>query len=330
MRKEYYFVLSGNSEHLALAELKALLEAVTGRRRISECYTMICTVEGINDKDAVEITSRAGFIRESGRLLGTNSLYDEPLSIDLSTYRHIRHERLKSINPATEIYRHIKRFILKNKVPNKEGDKILRLLYGEGLVFYGELLAVRDTRSFYRRRPSIRPFFRSIALSVSLSRAMVNLARTKPGDIVLDPFAGTGSILLEAGLMGMKPVGVEIDWVLVHGAKRNLDYYKVDAILILGDSTVAMFNRVDAIVTDPPYGRAASTRGVNPLSIYKSFIRRSSEVLDRKSYLVFLSPHYYTTIIDEELCKSGFIIRDKIFIYVHGGLTRVLYVAYKP
>ncbi len=329
MKEEYYFILSGNSEHLASAELKALLEVI-GKGRIRKCYTMICIVENIHDGDALKIIDRAGFIREAGRLLGFNNLYDEPLSIDLSFYKHVRHERLKSINPSIEVYAHVKRFISKSKANNMRSDKVLRLLYSEGIVFYGELLAVRDTRSFYRRRPSVRPFFRSIALPVSLSRAMVNLARTRPGDIVLDPFAGTGSILLEAGLLGMKPVGVEIDWVLIHGAKKNLEYYNVEAVLIHGDSTVAMFNRVDAIVTDPPYGRAASTKGVDPLKIYRLFIRRSSELLGRNKYLVFLSPHYYTTIIDEELCRNGFIIRDRIYMFVHGGLTRVLYVVYKP
>ncbi len=329
MSGKHYFVLSGSNEHLALSELKALMET-TGHGRIIKCYTMLCIVEDLSYNDVVYIVHRAGQIKEAGVYIGETSLYDKPLDIDFSQYRSIRTVRLKPINPSGQALSYagkIKRLASNN---GTKGERMLRLIFTEGIAVYGEPIVYLDTRSFYERRPSARPFFRSIALSVALARTMINLARVREGARILDPFAGTGSILIEAGLMGMIPVGIEIDWKLIHGSKANLEEYGINALLILGDSTEIKLADMDAIVTDPPYGRAASTKRRDPLGIYELFIQNSWELLRRKRYMVFLSPHYYTKNIDEILCENGFIIREKTYLYVHGGLTRVLYVVLKP
>ena len=48
------------------------------------------------------------------------------------------------------------------------------------------------------RRPRARPFFHPAAIFPKLSRALVNLSRVGAGEVFLDPFCGTGSLLLEA------------------------------------------------------------------------------------------------------------------------------------
>ena len=47
-------------------------------------------------------------------------------------------------------------------------------------------------------------------------------ALTRPGDIVLDPFAGSGSTLVAAQLLGRGYVGIELDAGHVRTARRRL------------------------------------------------------------------------------------------------------------
>jgi len=47
-------------------------------------------------------------------------------------------------------------------------------------------------------------------------------AFTNPGDVVLDPFCGSGSTLLAAKLLGRQYIGIELDDETSHAAKRRM------------------------------------------------------------------------------------------------------------
>ncbi len=278
------------------------------------------------------IMNRSGYIREGGRVLWYSSILEEPPRINLNNGKYAKITIFRQTISRELVEHFVEKFLAKNPNLKRGWDRgDIHLIFSEGMVIIGKPLIYRDTRSFYMRRPSIRPFFRSIALSVPFSRAMINLSRVREGMCLLDPFAGTGSILIEAGLMGLKPIGVEIDWRLVHGARENLEYVGVrNYVLILGDSRNMRFRGIDGIATDPPYGRAASTHGRDVEEIYERFIFNASEWLRDKGHMVFLAPHYMIDYIDDVLCSAGFITGLKIPYYIHGGLTRIIYVAYKP
>ncbi|OYT37875.1 MAG: hypothetical protein B6U89_06635 [Desulfurococcales archaeon ex4484_58] len=172
---------------------------------------------------------------------------------------------------------------------------------------------------------------RSIALTPDISRYLINLARVREGEILLDPFVGTGSILLEAGLMGIRGVGVDIDKELVEGSKKNLESYNLrNQLLIIGDSTSLTYHRVDGIATDPPYGRGASTHGLDLKRIYDLFIGNASESVKDRGYIIFMSPLHMEEYVKKIICEYGLIIRGIHYMYVHGGLTRVIYEVFKP
>jgi putative methyltransferase (TIGR01177 family) len=121
-----------------------------------------------------------------------------------------------------------------------------------------------DRSGFQARRMPKYPFQRPISLDPRLARAAVNLARIRPGDRVVDPFVGTGALLIEAALLGARVTGIDRDSKMVRGALTNFAFAGVvPESMTVGDSgeIAASVPRPswDALVTDLPYGRSSST-----------------------------------------------------------------------
>ena len=53
-----------------------------------------------------------------------------------------------------------------------------------------------------------------------LSIIMANQAKVKNGDIVLDPFVGTGSLLITSSIFGGYTLGTDIDYLTLHARTR--------------------------------------------------------------------------------------------------------------
>jgi tRNA (guanine10-N2)-dimethyltransferase len=83
------------------------------------------------------------------------------------------------------------------------------------------------------------------------------------GQTLLDPFCGTGGVLLEASLVGAKALGSDISPEMIEGCAENLRHFDVrfERLEIADIGKIEeVFGTVDAVATDPPYGRSASTR----------------------------------------------------------------------
>jgi tRNA (guanine10-N2)-dimethyltransferase len=125
-------------------------------------------------------------------------------------------------------------------------------------------LAVEADREFARRRPTDRPFFQPGSMDPTLARALVNVAGARQRRTVLDPMCGTGGLVAEAGAVGARVVGADVQPEMVQGARENLaaelqtdyDVLQADARrLPLSDGAV------DAAVVDVPYGRQSRIAG---------------------------------------------------------------------
>ncbi len=328
-----YYILRGDHEELARAELYALLEIYGFNGRI-DCYTMICIVHGKYLVD--KIIHRSGYIREGGILLGEDQVfqprYEWINKVGKQTFSWIKASIAKSTVNTIEANKYLVNIMEKTGLPIKyRRGKMLHLIFSEDKVFAGSPTAIQDTKNMYRRRPSNRPFFRSIALTPQFSRLLINLARVREGEILLDPFMGTGSILIEASSMDIFSIGVELDKELVKGGYKNISYYGLQKnIIIHGDSLFLEYAEVDGIATDPPYGRAASTHGLNNIYVYEEFLARAVDSVKRRGYIVFMAPRVTENYIDELICSLGLIIVDKHYVYIHGGLTRTIYGVYRP
>ena len=145
----------------------------------------------------------------------------------------------------------------------EEPDHELRAFFAEGTSALGWLVA-ESVRDFGQRRPTDRPFFQPGSMDPLLARALANAAGARPGATVLDPMCGTGGILVEAGTVGARVVGVDAQAKMARGSRENLahcleggwDVARGDArSLPLADGAV------DAVVFDTPYGRQSKIEG---------------------------------------------------------------------
>ncbi|MCK4491900.1 MAG: methyltransferase, partial [Candidatus Altiarchaeales archaeon] len=179
-------------------------------------------------------------------------------------------------------------------------------------------------RDFNQRRPHMRPYFHPTSLHPKMARLAVNLAKVKKGDVVLDPFCGTGGILIEAGLMGLEVKGLDIDGRMVDGCRRNLGFYGLSGEIEERDAlSLDEEGEVDAIVTDLPYGRGSFLTERNLTEFYGRFMKSAGAILKEGSYMVLIAPDDLSSEISE------FEITGRFPWYVHKSLTRRIYVLRK-
>lgn len=149
--------------------------------------------------------------------------------------------------------------------PNAE---LLALLM-EDTLYIAKTIAVYDS-TLQKYRDETRPFMSTeISTSPKICRTLLTLSGARPGDTVLDPFCGTGTLLMEAAMLGMKCVGIDIEQSMVKGAGQNLKWLGsglgewLDFRLIKGDARNAsklIEGQVDAVASEPHLGPTYSER----------------------------------------------------------------------
>lgn len=158
-----------------------------------------------------------------------------------------------------------------------------------------EVLATIDRRRFDERRMPKLPFQRPVSLVPRLGRVAVNLASVARGDRVADPFCGTGSLLVESALLGATVVGIDRDPAMIRGAHRNLSHLGLPVEQLIGDDAADAAARFepgtfDALVTDPPYGRASTSFGEAPADLLPRVLRAWSDRLSDGARIVVVGP----------------------------------------
>ena len=207
----------------------------------------------------------------------------------------------------------------------KNPDKQFRVLLTEDKSIFGRLAASIDRSAFEARKPHYKPFFYPGVLMPRVARALVNIA--KPEVYLLDPFCGTGGILVEAGLMGINVIGGDMQRKLLLGAKMNLDYYNVGYSLMYEDAcNLALRDEsVDAVVTDPPYGRSAAVKAESIERMLADSLKEIFRVLKKEKRAVFVSEREIESIAT----KAGFNVAESHLQRVHKSLTRRISVLEK-
>lgn len=196
-----------------------------------------------------------------------------------------------------------------NSVDLEDPERVFKAYIMKETILLGEVVEDIDRGLFKKRKNDLRPFSSPISMDPVLARVLVNLSGVKPGDRLLDPFCGTGGILIEAGLCGIGVSGRDISKKMVKGSETNLEEYGIISHDIdEKDISEIDTDGVDAIVTDLPYGQA------------------SKETEDAvESFLNTLDEFKGKTVFMYDEASIGNYEAD-YSIYVHKNLTRYIYV----
>ncbi|MHC1574760.1 MAG: methyltransferase domain-containing protein [Candidatus Methanogasteraceae archaeon] len=205
-------------------------------------------------------------------------------------------------------------------------DHRFRAILTDDSCIFGEVLASVDRGGFEERKPHKKPFFYPGAISPKVARAIVNLCEIRTGDRVLDPFCGTGGILVEAGMIGASVIGIDVQESMVHGARMNLKDHGFEYQLICGDSCNLPLRdqSIDVVVTDPPYGRSAVVMAESIVSLYRDALFEMHRVIVEGGHAVVVSD-FELPWVDE----VGFTTIELHTQRVHRSLTRHIVVLEK-
>ncbi len=245
-------------------------------------------VGSFDEKYLQPIASRISLTRRLGRYLGSYDVNDLSslsfVKIPAGTFA-IKGKRFKGMMKEISSYDVIRKvgkiFSRNNDVDLENPEQEIRLLMSDRLhVYIGDRTI--DRNSFEARKVGERPFFSPISLHPRFARAIINLTGIKKGGTILDPFCGTGGIVVEAASMGMKVMASDFDPEMVAGTLENMDYYgmKLCDSEVLDVADIAdRFGKVDAVVTDPPYGRSTRISEKNLENIYRAAMNSFYDVL---------------------------------------------------
>jgi tRNA (guanine10-N2)-dimethyltransferase len=112
------------------------------------------------------------------------------------------------------------------------------------------------------------------------------------------------------------------------GTKQNLKHFGLTAeAVIVADARKPPLTRVDCVVTDPPYGRSATTLKAATSQIIKETLAAAHMLLDEGKRICIASPK--TLNIKTIAEKLGYKYVESQFAYVHRTLTREIAVFQK-
>ncbi|CRH01660.1 tRNA guanosine-2'-O-methyltransferase, putative [Plasmodium relictum] len=178
---------------------------------------------------------------------------------------------------------------------DKKNSKILKKVYfGKCIVLRKYQNSIFNTYEKTTEKPKIswwknyalnkRPILGPTTTDNELAFIMCNIAKIKNGHIVLDPFVGSGGLLVSCSIFNAICIGNDIDIRLLKGYRlsylnphiehqndkknifQNFLHYNLNMPdILVSDNSKPIWNFfhkpwVDAIVTDPPYGNRATIR----------------------------------------------------------------------
>ena len=168
----------------------------------------------------------------------------------------------------------------KGRVNFRNPNFILRAIKVD-IWYLAKLVYSQDIKEMEKRRSPLRPFFSPVSMHPRYAKFLVNSTMCIPGDTILDPFCGTGGILIEAGLMGLRAIGNDVSLSMVMGARLNCKFYGLSNVKItnLDVSDLFLEENVDGIATDFPYGRNSAVFTADGIDLYRNAFIKFHEFL---------------------------------------------------
>lgn len=317
MEHRYCFLLSQEHEKMPEDEAKSVLRAedISFNSKKLEELLMLETDREIPEKVfeklslTFEVSKVIGWLERVEKANSSNFEIDKSFAV---RYKNLSESENHKNNIESKLGS-----IIKDKT-GKEVDlenptDLFKVYQLNGKLLFTKILLQINRSQFQERRNQFRPYSSPVTLHPRLARALVNLSGVKAEDSVLDPFCGTGGILIEAGLIGCKALGSDIDSEMIEGCRKNLKHYNISQFsLKLADISDIdkIYQKVDAVVSDLPYGRASEQEGKSK-ELHRRFVEKSQKLTDN---VVFMSNRSEVEGLEPDFK-----------LYVHSGLNRYIY-----
>lgn len=290
-------------------------------------------------KNIVEFLKKAA-TRASGKLLFSLNILPENKKFSVlktllpRVKKALREEEI-SCGFANKDFKNVSSVFAFKHGLGSSGTNIWIIDEGESRASLAATVAMQDFES-YGARDYGKPFRDAAAgmLPPKLAQIMINLCviarseaeggATKQSTLVCDPFCGTGTILMEAMLMGHSVIGSDSSAKMTTGCEKNLSwlrgkfkiaqgieskvFHKSATDLKLADLTPSTLNPQPSIVTEPYLGPPLSAfpapafleRLMSELSsLYLSFFKNLATWLPKGSPVVFIFPYWKRSQIEK-------------------------------
>jgi len=337
-----FLLFSGEHETLPVSELKAILESEGFTFKEIEKLDKTIRIEA-NPACAEAVKRRAAFTRlcalellcckaKMENIVKNMSVIDFNTMLKSGESFAVRIKRVKRHAANIDVMgleRKLGEIIFhaakKAKVNLKNPEKTFIGILTSGKFVFGTKLSEISPKPFVERRPKSKPFFHPSAMMPKIARCMVNLAKPKSGEVVFDPFCGTGGMLIEASLIGCRVLGSDIKRKMAKGTFQNLAHFKIKPEgIVVADARSLPVTKVDCVVTDPPYGRSATTMKRTTRQVVEEVLTSVHELLNKGKRICMASPK--TLNISRVGTALGYKHLESHFVYVHRSLTREIVV----
>ena len=297
----YIYRLAGENLELAEAELDGFLNAVNVDETVSRKGRLAFTESHPDQLKRLALTHEVAeeIDPETFKPEGSYAVRVENL-----TGKKVEKEKLESElgeKLSTE----------KNKVKLENPETVIKVYITDNKKYYGQVIEDINRGLFQKRSNEKRPFSSPISMDPVLARVLVNLSEVSAGEQILDPFCGTGGILIEAGLCGIGVKGLDIQEEMVEGAKQNLKEYGIlNYDIREGDISEVneIYDEYNAVISDLPYGKAS---------------KQENEAVEK--FLKFIQNFEGKTVFMYNESSLGNYEAD-FEVYVHKNLTRHIYL----
>jgi tRNA (guanine10-N2)-dimethyltransferase len=337
-----FFLLSGEHKDLPVFELNAVLEAEGFAYKILEKLDQVVRLEA--EQGCIEaVKRRAAFTRacalelfcckaEMGTIVKSMGTEDLDVALAEKESFAVRVKRVRSYSSNVRemtLERTLGKLILERnpsaRVDLRKPDRVFMGILTDNKFVFGVKVAEIPAKPFVERRPRKKPYFHPSAMQAKLARCMVNLAKPRAGDFLFDPFCGTGTMLVEASLIGCRVLGMDIQRRMARGTIRNLSHFKIRPEgIVVADVRRPPITKVDCVVTDPPYGTSSTTLRRTTKQIVEELLVASDGMLSKGRRVCMASPR---TLKIAQIGKAlGYKHLQSHFVYVHRSLTREIAV----
>ncbi len=341
MNNSLYFFLSGEHPTLPKAEIKSIMEAEKiDFKTIGEADQLLRAKAPF---EALKKTSsRSGMCKSCGSEIlfcknELDTIVKAAKEVDFSELIEARERYSVRIARVAEASRNLSASMIEGKIGKiiKERVKSSKVdLANPTKRFFGILTEDKfllglnffeKEKNLAKRGPRKRPAFHPSTMDPKLARCIVNLSRAREDSLLLDPFCGVGGILIEAGMMGCRILGCDLNTKMIKGTIRNLEHFNLEYEgIILADARKNAFKPAESIATDPPYGKDSSLLGVELTELFRDFLFSAHDSLENNGHISISSPKGANISNFGE--EAGLTPVETHNLYVHRSLTREILV----